>query len=271
MTELSIITVSKNDPEGLTRTWRSVTRAPESGVEWIVIDAASNPETQAVIKDIRADGWKVISEQDDGIYDGMNKGVKHCIGRWILFMNAGDEISDDKVIKDVMETLKNTPPRSFVFGDAIESPPGGKPRVRPALSFELIEFGMPTSHQAIFYPRELLEEFPLQSGFITADWMQLLAMHANGVKGIHISRTICRFDTSGVSSVRWQETIRERVAHLKHVGRWNPTAARRYRRIFVHAWVANLLAAVLPRQAWVHLARFKKMAWKPNQGNPMKS
>jgi putative colanic acid biosynthesis glycosyltransferase len=266
MAELSIITICKDDPKGLTKTWKSVTRSIRPYVDWIVIDAASDTNTQQVLKDIRSEGWNVTSEPDDGIYDGMQKGLNRSAGKWVLFMNAGDEFADSDVLSDVSDVLQTSPPRSIVFGDAIECPPSGQSRVRNAPGFDQIDFGMPASHQSIFYRREVLEEFPFQSGSSSADWMQLLEMHVHGVNTFHIDRVICRFDTTGVSNVNWRNSITERTTYLKQTGRWNTDTARRYRWITAHATVANTLSALLPRSVWIRLSKFKRVASQALQG-----
>ena len=259
MAEISIITICKNDPEGLTRTWKSVTGCILPDMDWIVIDADSGEETQQVLNGIRAEGWTAISEPDDGIYDGMRKGLERTEGQWVLYMNAGDEFADPDVLQDVQPLLRKAPVRSIVFGDAIECPPDGMTRLRMAPGFDQIESGMPASHQSIFFNRDALVEFPFQMGSSSADWIQLLAMHLGGVKTIRFRRAVCRFDTTGISRTNWRNSIRERTEHLRKSGRWTPALARKYRHITLHAMIANGLAAIIPRSMWIRIARASKV------------
>ena len=137
----------------------------------IVVDGASGPETQAVLEEIRGCCSSLISEPDDGIYDAMAKGVSRSGCPWIIFMNAGDSFADPNVLGEAMAILEGSPNRSIVYGDAIESPPVGNARFRRAPGFGFIKFGMPASHQSIFYRRGVFEEFPLNNDSTSADWV----------------------------------------------------------------------------------------------------
>ena len=258
MVSISIITIVRNDPQGLRRTAKSVIEQSSGPVEWIVVDGDSGPETQVVLEEIRGYCSSLVSEPDDGIYDAMTKGFSRSGCPWIIFMNAGDSFADPNVLGDAMAILEGSPERSIVYGDAIESPPVGEARVRRAPGFGSINFGMPASHQSIFYSRDVLEEFPLNNDSNSGDWVQLLEIYASNVQTIYFERTICQFDTTGVSNVHWKNSIQERIAYLKQSGMWSWRVAARYQRIIIHAHIANTLRLIMPRSAWIWLAQVSR-------------
>lgn len=104
MTRLSIITINRNDSEGLERTLKSVwERQSFSDFEHIIIDGASTDGSVDIIKkyDSKLAYW--ISEPDNGIYSAMNKGIVKARGKYLLFLNSGDWLVDDilyQVFKD---------------------------------------------------------------------------------------------------------------------------------------------------------------------------
>ena len=87
---ISIITVVMNGAQFLENTILSVIEQNYDNIEYIVVDGGSSDKTLKIIKKYEhiIDYW--ISENDNGIYDAMNKGLNLSRGEWINFMNAGD-------------------------------------------------------------------------------------------------------------------------------------------------------------------------------------
>lgn len=90
---VSIVVVTYRDRDELGRlldhlaTFRSDRRA-----EVIVVDGGSDDGSVELLQARSADVDYWISEPDGGIYDAMNKGVALARGRYILHINAGDEL-----------------------------------------------------------------------------------------------------------------------------------------------------------------------------------
>lgn len=108
MTFLSIITVVRNDPEGLQRTAQSLAEQQFEDFEWIVIDGASTDSTVAALAAQSAQMRQpefLISEPDRGIYDAMNKGLVRAQGEWLTFLNAGDTYCEATTLTRVHDWL----------------------------------------------------------------------------------------------------------------------------------------------------------------------
>lgn len=93
---VSILTVVRNDSEGLVTTLRSVQRVREKSrldLRHIVVDGASTDGTPEVIATFRDSLHAVVSEPDQGIYDAMNKSARLAKpGSLLIWINAGDEL-----------------------------------------------------------------------------------------------------------------------------------------------------------------------------------
>jgi len=101
MTKLSIITINYNDRIGLEKTIQSVVSQSFQDFEFIIIDGGSTDGSVDVIKKY-ADKLKCwVSEKDKGIYNAQNKGLKNAGGEYCLFLNSGDYLCDDSVLKNV--------------------------------------------------------------------------------------------------------------------------------------------------------------------------
>lgn len=112
--KLSIITINRNNVEGLRKTLESVFKQTYSDFEYIVIDGASNDGSVDVIKkyashpalDVSSPIQYIwISEPDNGIYQAMNKGIVRANGEYILMLNSGDYLVKEDVIERVIPEL----------------------------------------------------------------------------------------------------------------------------------------------------------------------
>lgn len=104
----SIITVNKNNLDGLKTTLESVfNQRGDVKFEIIVIDANSNDGTKYYLETIKDNRLTWISENDDGIFDGMNKGINISKGNYIYFLNSGDKFSSNIVLSEVNKHISN--------------------------------------------------------------------------------------------------------------------------------------------------------------------
>jgi len=88
--KLSIITINRNNAEGLRKTIESVVSQTFTDFEYIIIDGASTDGSVDVINEYadRITYW--VSEPDKGIYNAMNKGSLKASGEYLFFLNSGD-------------------------------------------------------------------------------------------------------------------------------------------------------------------------------------
>ncbi len=104
---ISIITVVFNGEKYLEQTIQSVINQSYDNVEYIIVDGGSTDGTVDIIKkyEEQIDYW--VSEEDEGIYDAMNKGIKVFKGDYINFLNAGDSFVNKDVLNDIFNNNDN--------------------------------------------------------------------------------------------------------------------------------------------------------------------
>ncbi len=88
--KVSVVTIVRNDAQGLLITARSILEQNYSNIEWIVIDGLSTDLTSYYVKKLSSQIAKYKIEKDNGIYNAMNKGINMASGEWLFFMNADD-------------------------------------------------------------------------------------------------------------------------------------------------------------------------------------
>lgn len=82
----TIVTVSYNCCSLIEKTIKSVLQQDYHDTEYIIIDGESTDGTVEIIKKYAQHLAFWCSEPDGGIYQGMNKGISHAKGEWILFL-----------------------------------------------------------------------------------------------------------------------------------------------------------------------------------------
>lgn len=91
---LSIITVTRNDADRLSKTIQSLFQFyGDSRYEHIIVDGRSTDHTADVVDPLlHTPNFRFDSDLDEGIYDAMNRGAQRSRGRYMLFLNCGDRI-----------------------------------------------------------------------------------------------------------------------------------------------------------------------------------
>lgn len=103
--KISIITPVFNDARVGRALDSILSQRHEHDLELIVVDAASTDGTTEVLERYRDSITTLISEPDNGIYDGMNKGIHHATGDVVGILNADDRYADDRALRDIAETF----------------------------------------------------------------------------------------------------------------------------------------------------------------------
>lgn len=202
---VSIITINLNNSAGLVKTIKSVVEQTVFGsFEFIIIDGASTDDSVKVIESYKEKINYYISEADKGIYDAMNKGVKLSNGKYLLFLNSGDELANEEVISKITKKININ--YDIIYGNMIvvnndlTSYLGTMPE---KLTFEHM-MNDTLWHPVSFISRTLF----LKVGFydtnykIVADYDWFLkAIFKYNAKLFHANLTISKFYLDGLSSL----------------------------------------------------------------------
>lgn len=202
----SLITVTRNNLSGVRKTLSSLLAQKTRDFEWIVVDGASTDGTPDFLDDFtknrRSDfPCACLSEPDKGIYDAMNKGKDLACGDYVLFLNAGDALADERVLSDIRAAIGQDR-FDLVYGDALEERerPGCPPALKPARSHTTIARGLFTHHQAIFYHGKALKTLHYDLRYrIAADYDLTARVLARGGAALYVPRPICLFECGGLS------------------------------------------------------------------------
>lgn len=197
--KISIITVCYNSVGTIYRTIRSVLNQTYCNIEYIIIDGGSTDGTVNIIKKYSNHLAYWVSEQDNGIYDAMNKGIDKANGDWILFLNSGDLLFDETIIADIAETLQNDIGKQIYCG-AVQTVFNKKPG-KVVYPRELVSPWYSPPHQGMFFPKKALEMEKYDLKFpILADRELYLRLNKKGYRSSQVNKIIAYYDLSGISS-----------------------------------------------------------------------
>lgn len=202
---LTIITINRNNAAGLERTLKSVLSQNTTEFEYIVVDGASTDESCSLLQSFKFSNsqiFKFISEPDTGIYNAMNKGISMAKGRYLLFINSGDELDNAEVIErfmNVADTGYEIYSGDLLLINRVEQ----KKLIAPteiSLSFCVNE-GL--THPNTFISKSLFEKYGYynEANKIVSDWeFFLIAAGLNNCKYQKLNFTVAKFYEDGISS-----------------------------------------------------------------------
>ncbi len=242
---ISVLTVCRNAEHEIGATIRSLVDQDSDCHEWVVIDGSSSDGTLACIAKSGIASRRVTSEPDHGIFDAMNKAVTMARGKWVYFLNAGDELADPRVLRDVATALAGGAAPDLLWGDMLYQEPGGHRRLRrfAHVGVRMLHFE-DLNHQAVFARRALFDRVGLFSRDwpTSADYDWLLRAMRSGATTLYLPRVIGVFATGGshaknpIALQSERTAIRRQYLSRSHLaaGLWLARWRRRLRIIAGH-------------------------------------
>ena len=162
MFKISIVTVCFNSAKTIQKCISSVKKQKDVNVEYIFIDGGSSDLTVEIIKsnDCAA---KIVSEQDDGIYHAMNKGLNLATGDFVVFLNSDDYFASEDVLSKIISEIDVARGIDAIFADIeILSVQGDglKRRYYSSQWFKpwMLRFGIAPPHPGAIFKRIVLKD-----------------------------------------------------------------------------------------------------------------
>ena len=115
---ISIISSCYNSELTITETLNSIELQTYDDIELIIVDGNSKDNTLKIIQNFKEKflNIKIISENDNGVYDALNKGIELASGDIIGFLHSDDIFKSNTVLSDIVLIFKNNDVDG-VYGD----------------------------------------------------------------------------------------------------------------------------------------------------------
>lgn len=215
MIRVSVITVCFNEQENIARTIESVLSQTATSFEYIICDGGSTDKTLEVAESYRKlfeekeVSFRLFSEKDGGIYNGMNNGIKYSNGEYVLFMNAGDAFYNNAVIQDIYNRIDFNNKPDVCYGDVAYYERGFFNRYEVG-NHRNLKAGMSICHQAVLVSGDILRERGFDTHYrIAADYKLLLELFMENYTFQHVDVVVANFEAGGVSNLQQERVWKE--------------------------------------------------------------
>ncbi len=206
---LTIITVVKNNLEGLKRTYASLVQQSEQDFGWLVMDGQSTDGTLEWLKQIRRDGFKYHSEADKSLFDAMNKAIERTQTNHFIFLNSGDTFITNDVAARILGNLASGD-IDVAYGQyEIGAVPGYPRRTRGRKIKSNLELfsGVTPCHQATVLSKQAIRKaglYRLDVGIYgDREWILRYSKFSPADQWVYLPFPIAYYDPNGMSYHRF--------------------------------------------------------------------
>lgn len=194
----SIVIVSLNARDSIVRTLQSVLRQTTQDYEIIVKDGCSTDGTMDMIP--QSERIRTFAERDAGIYDAMNQAVEYAKGRYVSFLNCGDEFYDEFVLENARRTgiVQDAP--CVLYGNTYFRGTGSI-RVPPKTIDDYFWYRTTLCHQSVFFDRELFSRGNKYDVVykVASDFKLMVQLYKEKVPFVPLGITVCFYEGGGFS------------------------------------------------------------------------
>ena len=221
--KLSIITINRNNADGLDKTIQSVISQSYEDFEYIVIDGNSTDHSIDIIKKYNSNINYWVSETDKGIYNAMNKGIAKANGNYVLFLNSGDYLVNSDVLKSVFEKQQTA---DIIYGNMQIDLGNGKitsGKMPDKITFKQMYLDT-LWHPVSFIKKTLFDKYGLynETYKVVADYdFFFKVIIINNVTTYHINVDIAMYNLNGLSSLPENKAL-EQAERRKVIERYLP-------------------------------------------------
>jgi glycosyltransferase involved in cell wall biosynthesis len=199
---ITVITICFNNLQDVITTCQSVDMQELPPFEHYIIDGSSSAEIKTHLENHPQPAYrKWLCEPDNGIYDAINKGIKHASGNIVVMLNSGDSFYDAKAIANASAAFDNDAALQWLHSK-YKLLRGNQWVIigKPFEKNKLYRGMRSICHQTMFVKKQLHDKYGLYSTTekIAADYDFLCRIAVE--KFIFLETPLINFAPSGISS-----------------------------------------------------------------------
>lgn len=215
---VSVITSTYNSEKTLAKTIESVLNQTYENIEYIISDGLSTDNTIGIAESYRklfeerGYEFKILSSKDDGIYSGINKGIREAHGIIVGNVNS-DDYYEPEMVQVAVEEYISRPYHLFYADLNIVRPDGKLVKIKQAKRMKNYVTTRYWNHPTMFVPKKLYQKRLYNEYYkYYADCDYMLWIYKHSSKIAVVNKPLSNFRLGGVST---QTDIRESLAKVK--------------------------------------------------------
>jgi glycosyltransferase len=219
--KISILTCVLNNEKFIEDSIKSFQNQNYENKEHIIIDGGSTDKTIEIINRFKNNDTNLISSQDNGIYDAINKGINLASGDVIGILHSDDFYTDYDVLFNVNEIFekKNV---DIVYGDLLYVSKNKKLNIRFWRAGEFLDKNMKKGwmppHPTVFIKKEVFRKIGNYNTDykISSDYDFLIRVFKDyNIRKEYIKKTLIKMRIGGKSNKSITNLLRKTFEDFK--------------------------------------------------------
>jgi len=205
--KVTIVTTTYNSEKFLRDCIESVISQDYPDIEHIIVDAQSTDGTISIIKQYESKIARWITEKDNGIYDGINKGMAMATGDIIGILNSDDMLASKDVISNIVKCFEEHKVDS-IYGDLVYV---DQQNIRKVIRYwkglpykrYRFHYGWMPAHPTFYLRRDLIKELGnYETHYFTAADYEFMAryLYRHRISACYLPMLIVKMRVGGLSN-----------------------------------------------------------------------
>jgi glycosyltransferase involved in cell wall biosynthesis len=220
--KISIITVCYNSQKTIKHTVNSVRSQDYPNIEYIIIDGLSTDWTLKILEYYKDNIDHFVSENDNGIYDAMNKGIALSKGDIIGILNSDDFYPNNEVLSRVSKVFRESG-CDCLYGDLLYVNKGYARKIERywksgPFSISKLDKGWTLPHPTFFVKRSVYEKYGYYNTDLSAsaDYEMILRLLYNyRLNVVYMPEIMVKMRTGGESNATIWNRLRGNNQDMK--------------------------------------------------------
>lgn len=228
--KISIIVATFNSANTIKDTLDSIVSQTYDYLEVIIQDGGSTDSTLDIAKSYMDDRFIIIQEEDNGLYDAMNKGISRTTGNIIGILNSDDVFYDSEVLANVVSTFSSNPSIDLTYGDLHYVDQSLSKVIRNWKSSDFKKRFLYTAwqppHPTVYLRSEVYKRIgKFNTNYsITADFdLMFRAFYVHCLESVYMNKVLIKMRIGGESNKSWTNrfiSLRENINIYNKHGFW---------------------------------------------------